>query len=55
MFNLIETKNEHISAAETDKSVDPLNVASESDGWFMNRCIYLRTFQTMRLRIIPLI
>lgn len=44
MFNRIETKNEHISAAETDKSVDPLNVASESDGWFMNRCIYTTNF-----------
>lgn len=44
MFNFIEIKNEYILVVEMDKFVDLLNVVFESDGWFMNRCIYIKNF-----------
>lgn len=53
MSKLIEKKNEHISVAKTDESVDTLNVASEVMVSFWidahtPRTVFW-TFQTMRL------
>lgn len=42
MFNFIVIKNEYILVVEMDKFVDLFNVVFESDGWFMNRCIYIK-------------